>query len=84
MKTPRIAMKYKVTSSLFIVTSFLYFNQLFAQAQQLQQLMDQYGIPGIQLVCIKGKKEESVNLGTIGGNAQINISRQRQVHDPKV
>jgi CubicO group peptidase (beta-lactamase class C family) len=67
-------MKYKMKTSLFLVACFLYFNQLFAQEQQLQQLMTQYGIPGIQLVCIKGKKEKSVNLGTIGGKSDKKVT----------
>jgi len=67
-------MKYKMKTSLFLVACFLYFNQLFAQEQQLQQLMNQYGIPGIQLVCIKGKKEKSVNLGTIGGKSDKKVT----------
>jgi CubicO group peptidase (beta-lactamase class C family) len=48
-----------------IASLFLSGYTLFAQQQQLQSLIKQYGIPGIQLVCIKGNKEENFNLGTI-------------------
>lgn len=51
--------------SLIVVSFILYFYPLLAQEQQLQQLTKQYGIPGIQLVCIKNNKAESFSLGTI-------------------
>ncbi len=45
-----------------------------AQQQQLQSLMQQYGIPGIQLVCIKGNGEESVNLGAISTTSDKKVT----------
>jgi hypothetical protein len=48
--------------NIVIITGFFFFYQpLFAQEQTLRQLTEQYGIPGIQLVCIKDNKEESFN-----------------------
>ncbi len=60
--------------SIIIAALFLYFYPLFAQEQQLQELTKQYGIPGIQLVCIRGNKEESFNLGTIGKGSDKKVT----------
>jgi CubicO group peptidase (beta-lactamase class C family) len=57
-----------------IIALFLYFNPLSAQEQQLQALTKQYGIPGIQLVCIKGNKTESFNLGTISSGSDKKVT----------
>lgn len=69
-------MNYKAEVQKLIawVTLFLYFNPLFAQQQQLQALTKQYGIPGIQLICIKGNKEESFNLGTISKESDKKVT----------
>lgn len=37
--------------------------QAFGQEQKLQDIIRPYGIPGIQLVCIKGKKVQNINVG---------------------
>src|SRR6185295_13878736 len=52
----------------------LYFYPLFSQQQRIEKLMKQYGIPGIQLVCIKGKKTESFDLGTIGKGSDKKVT----------
>ena len=57
-----------------IVAVAVYCNPLSAQQQQLQELTAQYGIPGIQLVCINGDKEESFNLGTISKESDKNVT----------
>lgn len=67
-------MTYKIKTFLFLVTCFLYFSQGFTQEQQLRQLMNQYGIPGIQLICIKGQKNEVFNLGTIGTKSDKKVT----------
>lgn len=46
----------------------------FAQEQNLTELMQQYGIRGIQLVCIKGKKWQSVNVGMIGKDSDKKVT----------
>jgi CubicO group peptidase (beta-lactamase class C family) len=52
--------------NIVIITGFFFcYQPLFAQEQTLRQLTEQYGIPGIQLVCIKDNKEESFNIGTV-------------------
>lgn len=51
--------------SMLIVALFSYFGPIFAQEVQIQKLLNQYGIPGIQLVYVKGKKTESINVGVI-------------------
>src|SRR3569833_1876447 len=48
---------------LIVVALSLYVTELSAQEQQIQALTSKYGIPGIQLVVIKGKKAESYNWG---------------------
>jgi len=58
---------------LFIAT-FLYVTPLFAQEQRLQELTNQYGIPGIQLVCIKNGKKESLHLGTISKGSDKKVT----------
>jgi CubicO group peptidase (beta-lactamase class C family) len=59
----------------FVIIIYVFFlNQLFAQEQQLLQLMKQYGIPGLQLVCIKGNKEENFNLGTISRESDKRVT----------
>jgi CubicO group peptidase (beta-lactamase class C family) len=52
----------------------LYCQSLFAQQKELQELTQQYGIPGIQLVCIKGKKEQSFNLGNISRESDKKVT----------
>lgn len=60
---------------IFIVVSLIFFcNSVFAQEQQLRELTKQYGINGIQLVCIKGDKEESVNLGTVSRGSDKKVT----------
>jgi len=59
---------------ILIIAAFLYFTPLFAQEQRLQELTKQYGIPGIQLVCINGDKKESFNLGTISKGSDKKVT----------
>ena len=40
-------------------------NTIFAQEQQLKEIITPYGIPGMQLVCINGNKVQNVNVGVI-------------------
>src|SRR6516162_6016571 len=47
---------------------------LLAQETKIQELTKQYGIPGIQLVCIKGNKEESFNLGVIARDSARTVT----------
>jgi len=49
-------------------------NQVFGQQDKVRDLINQYGIPGIQLVCIRGDKEQSLNLGTISGQSDIKVT----------
>jgi len=58
--------KYAATKKL-IIAFLLSFStiSLFAQEKLSQDLTKQYGIPGIQLICIEGNKEKDFNLGTI-------------------
>jgi CubicO group peptidase (beta-lactamase class C family) len=53
---------------------FLSSHPLFAQEERLQQLAKQYGIPGIQLVCIKDGKEQRVNIGTISRESDQKVT----------
>jgi CubicO group peptidase (beta-lactamase class C family) len=53
---------------------FLSLHPLFAQQEKLQQLASQYGIPGIQLVCIKDSKEQNVNIGTISRESDRKVT----------
>lgn len=60
---------------LIIFTALLfYFGESFAQQQKLLELTKQYGIPGIQLVCIKGNKVQSFNLGTISKESDRKVT----------
>lgn len=56
-----------------VAALFLSAKPSFAQQSQLRQLTAKYAIPGLQLVCIKEGKEETLNLGTIamGSNKKI-------------
>jgi len=57
--------------SFFILALCLCFSTLKAQEQTLKPLLAEYGIPGIQLVCIKGNQVQNVYLGVISrGSAQ--------------
>jgi CubicO group peptidase (beta-lactamase class C family) len=47
---------------------------LSAQQKIMEELTKKYGIPGIQLVCIKGKSEENFNLGTISTESARKIT----------
>lgn len=60
--------------SFFVAALLVYFNPLFAQEQRLKDLTNQYGIPGIQLVCIRGGKFESFNLGTISKGSDKKVT----------
>jgi Beta-lactamase len=57
-----------------ITALFFCYQPLFAQEQTLRQLTSQYGIPGIQLVCIKGNKEQSFNIGTISKSSDKKVT----------
>jgi len=60
---------------LIIITGILFYCcPMFAQEQQLQELTKQYGIPGIQLVCIKGNKVQSFNLGTVSKESNKKVT----------
>jgi len=60
---------------IFILLLFtLYCRVSFAQEQKLTELINQYGIPGVQLVCIKGKKWQSVNIGTISKDSDKKVT----------
>ncbi len=60
--------------SILLVALLLSIHSLSAQEQQLQELTKQYGIPGIQLVCLKDNKEESFNLGTISKGSDRRVT----------
>lgn len=49
-------------------------DKLFAQPQKLQQLISRYGIPGIQLVHIKGGKTQTYNLKVIDSGSTRLVS----------
>lgn len=66
--------KVQMQKSIIVIALFLYINSLLAQEQQLQALTKQYGIPGMQLVCIKGKKSESFQLGTISKESDKKVT----------
>ena len=54
-----------------IIILLLSFSRIFGQEQQLKEIITPYGIPGMQLVCIKGDKIQNVNVGVISkGSAQ--------------
>jgi CubicO group peptidase (beta-lactamase class C family) len=63
-------MKQLILIACLFLSSYI----LFAQQQPLQTLIKQYGIPGIQLVCIKGDKEENFNLGTISSTSDKKVT----------
>src|SRR3569623_848326 len=49
-----------------ILTGIIFcYTTCFAQERKLTELMNRYGIPGIQLVCLKGDKEIDYNLGSV-------------------
>jgi CubicO group peptidase (beta-lactamase class C family) len=60
--------------SILIVVILFYGNHLFAQEQKLQGVINQYGIPGIQLVYMKGKHLETFNLGTIATGSDKKVT----------
>lgn len=51
--------------ALYLLLLLLTCNFVFAQEQQLKDIITPYGIPGMQLVCIKGNKVQNVNVGVI-------------------
>src|SRR4051794_25385883 len=46
----------------------------FAQEKQLTGLLKAYGIPGMQLVCIKGDKIQNFNLGVISKGSDKKVT----------
>jgi CubicO group peptidase (beta-lactamase class C family) len=56
------------------IVQLIFLDSVFGQEQRMRDLMKQYGIPGIQLVCIKGNSRENINLGTIGGGSDKKIT----------
>src|ERR1700750_1866992 len=46
----------------------------FAQEQELKSFIKDYGIPGIQLVCIKGNKVQNFNLGVISKGSDKRVT----------
>ncbi|MFB9843124.1 serine hydrolase [Mucilaginibacter ginsenosidivorans] len=61
----------KTLSLLFLL---LCFDKTFAQEKELLPLLKDYGIPGIQLVCIKGNKVQNVNLGVISKGSDKKVT----------
>ncbi|MBS1524479.1 MAG: serine hydrolase [Bacteroidetes bacterium] len=49
--------------TLTIITLLLVCIQVLAQEQKLREIIKPYGIPGMQLVCVKGDKVQNVNVG---------------------
>ncbi|HWB25625.1 MAG TPA: serine hydrolase [Chitinophagaceae bacterium] len=70
----QLTSKVNIRKLIVNVAVLVYFNPLLAQQQHLQDLANQYGIPGIQLVCIKGDKEETLNFGTISRQSNQKIT----------
>lgn len=66
--------KSQMQKSIIVVALVLQCFSVFAQEQKVQELIKQYGIPGIQLVCIKGNKEENLNLGTISKGSEKKVT----------
>ncbi|MBS1500596.1 MAG: serine hydrolase [Bacteroidetes bacterium] len=48
--------------------------QAFAQERQLVDIIKPYGIPGIQLVCIKGNKVQNFNIGLISKGSDKRVT----------
>lgn len=46
----------------------------FSQEKQLTELSKDYGIPGMQLVCIKGNKTQNLNLGVISKGSDKKVT----------
>jgi CubicO group peptidase (beta-lactamase class C family) len=61
-------------TSVIAIGLFLYFNSTFAQEEYIQKVTQRYGIPGIQLVCVQGKKEQSINVGTISKGSDKKVT----------
>ena len=58
-----------------LIASVLFCCQsLFAQEQILEQLTKKYGIPGIQVVCIKDNKEQSYNIGNVSNSSSKKVT----------
>src|ERR1700754_1962063 len=60
--------------STLIITLLLSFSRVFAQEQQLKEIIKPYGIPGMQLVCIKGDKIQNVNVGVISKGSDKKVT----------
>jgi len=58
----------------FVLLLFLTFNQSFAQEKKLQEIIKPYGIPGMQLVCIKGNRIQNVNVGVIAKGSDKKVT----------
>ncbi|SRR5579871_41048 len=59
---------------IFVAVTFLYSLPLLAQQKLMEESMKKYGIPGIQLVCIKDKSEEAFNIGTISTESDKKVT----------
>src|ERR1700761_3944209 len=46
----------------------------FAQEQKLNDIIKPYGIPGMQLVCIKGNKVQNINVGVISKGSDKKVT----------
>src|ERR1700741_2064876 len=61
----------KLTCSLALLLTFV---STFAQAQKLSDIIKPYGIPGMQLVCIKGNKVQNINVGVISKGSDKKVT----------
>jgi CubicO group peptidase (beta-lactamase class C family) len=59
---------------IIVLAFFLICNQLFAQEKKLAEIIKPYGIPGMQLVCIKGNKVQNVNVGFIAKGSDKKVA----------
>lgn len=57
-----------------VLILFLICGQLFAQEQKLSDIIKPYGIPGMQLVCIKGNKVQNINVGVIAKGSDKKVT----------
>lgn len=60
--------------TIIVLAFFLICSQLFAQEKKLTEIIKPYGIPGMQLVCIKGNKIQNINVGVIAKEADKKVT----------
>jgi CubicO group peptidase (beta-lactamase class C family) len=63
-------MKRLICSTILLLT----FALSFAQEKKLSEIIKPYGIPGIQLVCIKGDKVQNFNVGVISKGSDKKVT----------